>query len=172
MGAQQRPRGPAPRRTGRLTMAPVSQATLGGQALVTPLLDRLQGVKPSGPNRWTALCPAHADRSPSLAIKDAGDRILIHCFTGCAADDVLSALGLAWRDLYPDRWHCAAVRPNEAAQRWAKRRDQEVDPLDIEREILRLAAADVRAGKVLSIEDAARVEVARLRILATQETAQ
>jgi len=30
------------------------------------LLDRLDGVKPSGESKW---CPAHDDRSPSMAIR-------------------------------------------------------------------------------------------------------
>lgn len=152
-------------------MPPLYQAAAGGTGLATPLLARLEGVKQNGQGRWVALCPAHADRSPSLAIKDTGERLLLHCFAGCDADDVLVAVGMAWRDIYPDRWDCAAKRPNEGRHRYVKRHSQEIDPLDLEREILRLAAADVRAGKLLSIEDAARVEVAKTRILAAQEGA-
>ena len=42
---------------------------------------------------WTALCPAHDDRAPSLSIRDAEDgRILVHCHAGCAQPDVIAAL--------------------------------------------------------------------------------
>jgi hypothetical protein len=38
------------------------------------------------------------------------------------------------------------------------------DPLDIERMVLQIAAVDLRAGKTLSTEDRARVELARQRL--------
>ena len=39
----------------------------------------------------------------SLAISQTPDGlILIHCFSGCGASDILSAIGLSLRDLYPD----------------------------------------------------------------------
>lgn len=50
-----------------------------------------------------ARCPAHPDRRPSLSLgqTDAGV-VLLHCFAGCASDDVLRALGLEFADLFPD----------------------------------------------------------------------
>lgn len=42
---------------------------------------------------WSARCPAHADRSPSLSIGSAPDgRLLLHCFVGCTFEDILEAL--------------------------------------------------------------------------------
>jgi hypothetical protein len=137
-----------------------------------PLLARLEGVIAAGPGRWYARCPAHDDRAPSLSVADRGDRVLIHCFAGCDASDVLAAVGLGWRDLYRDSWDCARLRPNEGAAKSARRTLEQADPLEIEREILRLAAANLRDGRVLSIEDEARVEVARLSVLAAQGRAQ
>ena len=64
------------------------------------LLDRLSGVRPTGPGRWIARCPAHEDRSPSLSIRDIDDRVLVHCFAGCGVGDVLSSVGLTLADLY------------------------------------------------------------------------
>jgi putative DNA primase/helicase len=44
---------------------------------------------------WMAACPAHTDRTPSLAIKDARDgRVLVRCHAGCAQVDVIDALRL------------------------------------------------------------------------------
>jgi hypothetical protein len=70
---------------------------------VNDLLSRLDGVR--GRNgSWSAKCPAHPDRTPSLSVKDLGDgRILLHCFGGCGTDDVLAALGLTMSDLFPER---------------------------------------------------------------------
>lgn len=65
------------------------------------LLERLQGVRQRGPDRWVAVCPAHADSDPSLSIRDQGDRILVHCFAGCSPLAIVEAIGLEMRDLFP-----------------------------------------------------------------------
>lgn len=68
------------------------------------LLSRLEKVRPTGHHEWVACCPAHEDRSPSLAVKDVEDgRVLVHCFAGCAAEDVLAAVGLTFADVMPER---------------------------------------------------------------------
>ncbi|MGB5833434.1 MAG: hypothetical protein WBG92_15760 [Thiohalocapsa sp.] len=139
------------------------------------LLSRLAGVIRTGDGRWSARCPAHEDRSPSLSVRNDGDRILFHCHAGCHPDDVLAAVGLAWRDLYPDKWqaaHRAAIATGNYLHR--KRRTRELRDgidLDVERSILRIVAADLRAGKALTIEDLGRVEVARQRVMAAREKA-
>lgn len=70
---------------------------------VETLLSRLQGVKSTGKDSWMAKCCAHEDRSPSLAIKSCPDgRILIKCFAGCSADEVVSAIGMELKDLMPE----------------------------------------------------------------------
>ena len=67
------------------------------------LLSRLEKVQSIGNSRYKALCPAHDDRSPSLAIKDDADRLLLHCFSGCETADVLGAIGLTFADIMPDK---------------------------------------------------------------------
>lgn len=68
------------------------------------LLDRLQKVRQIGPGRWVACCPAHEDRSPSLSIEETSDeRVLIYCFVGCGALEVLEAVGLDWSSLFPPK---------------------------------------------------------------------
>ena len=68
------------------------------------VLGAATGVRQSGPGRWSAICPAHADRRPSLSIRELDDgRVLIHCFGGCPVDAVVVALGLQLQDLYPDQ---------------------------------------------------------------------
>ena len=64
------------------------------------VLGTLTGVRRTGPGRWSAICPAHADRRPSLSIRELDDgRLLLHCFAGCDVDGVVSALGLQLADL-------------------------------------------------------------------------
>jgi hypothetical protein len=133
------------------------------------LLGRLDGVIRTGEGRWSARCPAHDDRSPSLSVRVAGDQLLFHCHAGCAPADVLAAVGLSWLDLYVDRWEAAyriACAEGAHRARREKLRRELVDGVDmtVERMILRIAAADLRAERSLTIEDRGRVEVARLRV--------
>ena len=71
---------------------------------MSALLDRLEGVRETGPSRWIAKCPSHDDSSPSLAIRELDDgRILLHDFGFCHVSDVLAALGMEMTDLFPER---------------------------------------------------------------------
>ena len=66
------------------------------------LLDRLEDVRETGKGRWRARCPAHGSRSRTLAIREADTgAALIHCFAGCGAAEVVSAVDLELSDLYP-----------------------------------------------------------------------
>ena len=68
------------------------------------LVNMLDGVCATGSGKCIARCPAHDDRSPSLAIKECEDgRILVHCFAGCETEDVLAAVGLSFSDIMPER---------------------------------------------------------------------
>ena len=70
---------------------------------VHTLLDRLEKVRREREGQWNACCPAHQDRSPSLAVGETEDgRVLVHCHGGCPVEDVLAAVGLDMTDLYPD----------------------------------------------------------------------
>jgi hypothetical protein len=57
------------------------------------LVERLGG-------RWSpqggmCRCPAHDDRTPSLSVRVGRSRLLLHCFAGCRASDILRSLGSA-----------------------------------------------------------------------------
>lgn len=66
------------------------------------LLNRLNKVRKTGTNQYVALCPAHLDKSPSLAVRQTNDgRILIKCFGGCSAYEVVGAIGLSLSNLFP-----------------------------------------------------------------------
>lgn len=65
-----------------------------------------------------ARCPAHDDKTPSLSITEADDRVLLHCHAGCITESVLSAVGLDWPDLYSNEYKDEprpAAKPNIAA---------------------------------------------------------
>lgn len=68
------------------------------------LLQRLDKVKRIRGDKWQACCPAHNDKSPSLVVREMDDgRVLIHCFAGCGAAEILDAVGLDFTELYPPK---------------------------------------------------------------------
>lgn len=64
-------------------------------------VSRLEKVRPSG-DGWTALCPAHEDKNPSLSITEKAERILLYCHAGCEAEAIVKAMGLALSDLFTE----------------------------------------------------------------------
>lgn len=72
----------------------------GASAVLERLLSRLEGVNGGPSGQYTALCPAHADRGPSLSVTQTGDKILVNCHAGCETADVLEKIGLKWADLF------------------------------------------------------------------------
>ncbi len=68
------------------------------------LLSRLEKVRKTGPFKWQACCPAHDDKSPSLAISEKDDGVvLLKCFSGCGAAEVLDAVDLDFSALFPPK---------------------------------------------------------------------
>lgn len=66
------------------------------------ILNRLQGVRKRTADQWSARCPAHDDKGPSLSIRELDDgRMLLHCFAGCDVADVVAAVGLELDSLFP-----------------------------------------------------------------------
>lgn len=68
----------------------------------TELIRRLDGVRERGTNRWSAICPAHADKNPSLSIREGERGLLVHCWAGCTPEEICAALGLRVSDLFYD----------------------------------------------------------------------
>jgi len=67
---------------------------------------------------WSARCPAHEDRNPSLTVKQIEGMALVRCHREppCETADVLGALGLALADLYDE--------PRGASYRYTDRAGQ------------------------------------------------
>jgi len=72
-------------------------------------------VKQTSPTQWQCLCPAHADSATrSLCIgKGADGRILLACQSGCGTGQVLQALGLTMKDLFPEAQRTRSDKPGE-----------------------------------------------------------
>lgn len=128
------------------------------------LLQHLRKVKRTGPNRWLACCPAHDDKSPSLTVRELDDgKILIHCFGGCSAHEILGAVGLEMDALFP---------PREDGKHFVKGEKRPFPAADILRAIafestlVLIAAADLLAGHPFNETDRTRLALAVTRIQA------
>ena len=69
---------------------------------IDELLPRFENSRRAGDGQWSARCPIHGDNHNSLCIGIGDDgRCLVHCQVGCDIDDVLAAVSLTKRDLFP-----------------------------------------------------------------------
>lgn len=129
---------------------------------VEKLLERLEKVKVSGENKWLACCPAHPDKNPSLSVQDNGGKVLIKCWAGCGALDVITAVGLEWADLFPpnDDWRPERKQPNSRLDRLITETLGHLSAANIDEIIVDLARADVAKGIRHSAEDKARIREA------------
>lgn len=129
---------------------------------IDALLSRLEKVKDKGAGRWSARCPAHDDKSPSLVIRELPDgRILLHCFTGCSVDAVVAAIGLELSDLFPEDSRSIGhanpeYRPFPAADI--------LRALSLEATVVSCAARTMLDGKALNDDDQKRLMLALRRI--------
>ena len=127
-------------------------------APVDLLLDRLAGVKRIRPDRWQALCPAHDDRSPSLAVTETGDgTVLIRCWAGCSAVSIVGAVDLELRDLFPPKFVGQTYRASHPPRYSAA---EVVRTVITESTILTLGYKALQRGEVLNPTDLARVDPA------------
>lgn len=112
------------------------------------ILNQLSKVRRTGDKSWMACCPAHDDRSPSLSIKDTGDKILLRCFAGCETESVVGSIGLTMSDLFSD--------PLSDSRRERYRKAYTKNQIEHERLVLAIAEHDRARGKRLSNDDLAR----------------
>jgi hypothetical protein len=135
---------------------------------VDAFLLRLDKVKKTGADSWLACCPAHADKRPSMSIREFSDgRILVHCFSGCSFEEIVTAAGAELSEFFPPEplYHRAKPirRPYPAAD--------VLECISFEATIAQIAAADMAAGKPLSEADKTRLGVAASRIREAVEIA-
>lgn len=124
-------------------------------------VSRLNNVKPTGPGRWLASCPAHDDKHPSFNVSTGDDgKILYICRSGCDQQIVLNAMGLKWSDLYPESLKRIPIHEYRKAFPSA----DVLEALTDEAMLVAVAASNVAAGVQLTEEDLKRVWVAYTRI--------
>ena len=130
------------------------------------LLQQLAGVRSTGKGMWIAQCPAHGDKHPSLAIRELDNgRVLLHCFVGCSAGEVLAALGMTLSDLFPPRTDGSI----DHRQRHERRPFPATDALRciaVEAMLVVISATRLAQGGTLTEDDRQRLLVAASRIQA------
>lgn len=131
-------------RTQNGALAPMASACLD------KVLSCLDKVKSAGTNKWKACCPAHDDKNPSLAISETSDgTVLLKCWAGCTAQDIVSAIGLELRDLFPG---------NKQARRGPSK-----EAIEHERMVYRIGKPLLEQGK-LEGDDLQRFNLAKQRL--------
>lgn len=124
-------------------------------------VDRLDKARQTGPSRWIGRCPAHADKHPSLGVTEGDDgRVLIICRAGCGIEAIVAAVGITLADIMPERLPEQRYQP-------IRKPFPAADTLDMlrnEATIVWVAGCDMAAGKALSAEEKARLDLAAARI--------
>ena len=118
-------------------------------------LERLEGVKRSGEG-WMAKCPAHEDRSASLAVANGRNGgTILHCFAGCTPYEITGAVGVQMADLFPPK--VTTYRPAAMPKFGAA---DVLRVLDLEVAVVIAAARTMSDGAGISAKDYARLEQA------------
>lgn len=66
-------------------------------------LASLLHARRTGKGKWTAKCPAHPDRNPSLSISAGRSGVLLKCFSaGCTLREICDAIGVPVASLFYD----------------------------------------------------------------------
>ena len=127
--------------------------------MIENILNRLEKVK--GRNgAYTACCPAHSDKSPSLAIRELDDgRILMKCFADCSVQDILGAIGMDMNDLFPN---VNKDLPQVKRKYYAS---DLLRVIEFEAWVVSVAAYTMAQGLPLSEEDRGRMKKAQARIM-------
>lgn len=119
------------------------------------VLGRLEKVKQRQPGQWSACCPAHADKGPSLSIRETNEgAVLLHCFAGCEVRDVVAAMGLELHELFPPR-DVPPGTPKRTARLLTA--GQALELLANEAVLVFTSAATLLKGRPLSIADKDRL---------------
>ncbi|HQU79404.1 MAG TPA: CHC2 zinc finger domain-containing protein [Azonexus sp.] len=125
------------------------------------LISKLDKVKRTGKDRYSACCPAHDDKGPSLSIRETDDgRVLVHCFAGCSVHEIVQAVGLELSDLFPPRLAGDHARP----ERRPFPATDALRAVSFEAIVVCAAAAALATGEPLSAVDRERLLQAGERI--------
>ncbi len=120
---------------------------------IDKLLPKLSQVKSVKADVWIACCPAHDDKTPSLKITQTSDGVvLLKCWAGCNAAEVVAAVDMEMRDLFPSD-------DGKPRRQGPSRSD-----IEFERVVYQYGLALQMQGTRLNEQDQARFETAKHRL--------
>ena len=141
------------------------QPDAGNRSPIDRMLHRLEKVKSTGPGKWQALCPAHDDKRPSLSIKEADDhKVLLKCWSGCGAAEIVNALGLSLADLFPGDRRSLKDHGTSPMRRPFDYRDA-LTGIAHEATVIRLIASAINSGQEMDVESLTRLAQAEERVV-------
>lgn len=133
------------------------------------LLQRLDRVHARGRGQWSARCPAHDDKGPSLSVKETAEgAVLVHCFAGCNVDEIVRAVGFDITALFPPKPDKpgAGTKPSKLKLPAA----QALDILTTESMVIAIVGGDLLRQKTITETDHRRLiqAVARVQFIARE----
>lgn len=162
-----------PARTGLEVTRATTLANNGsarGDAFAT-LLARLENVRDAGDGNARSQCPSCTGTSRKLSIRQ-GPPLLLHCFGGCGAADVLAAVGMQFSDLYDQHERSASSPAERRAWRRQAHQKAALTTARLEVEVLAIVArAMALEARIGGFDDSMckRLELSADRLVKCQE---
>jgi hypothetical protein len=132
---------------------------------IDTVLARLNDPKPTGRDRWRSICPSCGGSNASALSVGIGhdDAVLLRCFKGCDASQVIGAMSLEMADLFPRTVGPGCGRPPLKRRAMLSAR-QAIDLIEFECLLVWTAAFNLANGHSLTADDLSRLATAALRI--------
>lgn len=133
-------------------------------APIDAVLSRLEKVRERQARQWSARCPVHEDKTPSLSVRETPEgSVLLHCFARqCSAHEITAAMGLDMSDLFLPKQRTGR-EPKRLARSIAP--SQALEVLAAEAMFIFVVASDMHHGKAVTPETFARLKQAVARVL-------
>lgn len=131
---------------------------------VENFLARVEGVRQMRADQWSACCPAHSDRHPSLLISVGDDgRVLLYCYASCSGAEIVAAVGMSLADLFVQRLTEDEGRRHRRRRPTVSAKDA-INVLEHERLVVMAIVNDIQRGHTPTPDDLARLADAGRKI--------
>lgn len=137
---------------------------------IDAVLSRLEKVRQRQAGQYSARCPVHEDKTPSLSVRETPEgSVLLHCFARqCSAHEITAAMGLDMSDLFLPQQRTGR-EPKRLARVIAP--SQALEVLAAEVMFVFVVASDMRHTKTIAPETFERLKQAVARILEIHDLA-